>query len=124
MVILVLRDPGHKISDRTLERDIWQSEKAFDWLCHEACKPGVSILLFVFCLFVCLFWVFLDILFIYISNVIPFPSFPFENLFILPSFPVFLRMLPYLPTHSHLTTLVFPYTGALSLQKIKGLYSH
>jgi hypothetical protein len=56
--------------------------------------------------------------FIYISNVIPFPSFPSENplstphSLCSPSHP-----LPYL-------VLEFPYTGAQSLHRTKGLSSH
>jgi hypothetical protein len=48
----------------------------------------------------------LDIFSIYISNVIPFPSFPFENPHPLPSPPA------HQPTHSCFLTLAFPYTGA------------
>jgi hypothetical protein len=44
----------------------------------------------------------LDIFFIYISNVIPFPSFPSQNPFPLPLLP---NPLPFL-------VLAFPYTGA------------
>ena len=28
------------------------------------------------------------------------------------------------PTHSHFLALAFPYTGALSIHKAKGLFSH
>jgi hypothetical protein len=50
------------------------------------------------------FFFLLDTFFIYISNVIPFPSFPFENLLSSP------------PNHqltdSYLLALAFPYIGA------------
>jgi hypothetical protein len=57
----------------------------------------------------------LYIFFIYISNVIPFPGFPSEN----PLSP----QPAHQHTHSHLSTLTFPYTGASSLQGTKGLFS-
>jgi hypothetical protein len=48
----------------------------------------------------------LDILFIYIPNVIPFPSFHSENSLSLPAS-------PYSPTHPlPFPVLTFPYTGA------------
>ena len=44
------------------------------------------------------------------------------------SFPLALklsrRMLPNQPSHSHLTTMAFLYTGASSLPRTKGLSSH
>jgi hypothetical protein len=46
----------------------------------------------------------LDIFFIYISNVIPFPGFPSKN----PLSPPLLNQ----PTHSRFLVLAFPYTGA------------
>ena len=49
------------------------------------------------------------ILFIYISNVIPFPGFPSGNLLYHPPPPASMRVLPDPPTHSNLTTLAFPY---------------
>jgi hypothetical protein len=58
----------------------------------------------------------LDIVFIYISNVIPFPGFPSENLISPPC--------AHQPTHSHFLALAFPYSGALNLHRIKGLSSH
>jgi hypothetical protein len=48
----------------------------------------------------------LDIFFIYISNVIPFPGFPSDNLLSPPPPPA------QQPTHSCFLALVFPYTGA------------
>ena len=123
----------------------------------------------------CFFIFLLDIFFIYISNVIPFPGFPSENplfhasasahqpthssfpvlafpytralsllrnpLQILspcpvpsprnplshsPSLSFYVGVPPptHLPTYSHLPTLEFPYTGALSLHRTKGLFSH
>ena len=56
----------------------------------------------------------LDIFLIYISNVIPFPGFPSKK-YPLP---------PHQPTHSYFLALAFPYTGAQSLQRTKGLSSH
>ena len=46
----------------------------------------------------------LDIFFIYISNIIPFSSFPSKNPLSSPPAPQ--------PTHSHFLALAFPYTGA------------
>jgi hypothetical protein len=53
--------------------------------------------------FIIFFFFFKKDIFIYISNVIPFPSFPHE---ILPASPA-----PQ-PTHSHFLAQAFPYTGA------------
>jgi hypothetical protein len=54
-----------------------------------------------------IFFIFLfDIFFIYISNVIPFPTFPSENPYALFPPPV------HEPTHSCFLALAFPYTGA------------
>jgi hypothetical protein len=53
-----------------------------------------------------LFSFLLDIFFIYISNDIPFPSFPSENSLALPS-PIAIQ-----PTHHHFLALPGPYTGA------------
>jgi hypothetical protein len=67
----------------------------------------------------------LDIFFIYISNVIPFPGFPSENpLSHLPPHIAFMRVLRHPPTHSHLTALKFPYTGTSNLHRTKCLSSH
>jgi hypothetical protein len=62
--------------------------------------PGVSLslLFFSFSFFL------LDIFFIYVSNVIPFPSFPSENSLSPPPSSQ--------PTHSCFLALAFPYTGA------------
>jgi hypothetical protein len=65
----------------------------------------------------------LDILFIYISNVAPFLSFFSRN----PLSPPLLLWgcsPTYPPTHSCFAALAFPYTGALSLARTKGLSSH
>ena len=35
-----------------------------------------------------------------------------------------MRMFPLPPTHSHLTTLTFPYTGKLSLHNVQVFSSH
>ena len=61
-------------------------------------------------------------LFIYISNVNPFPGFPSATPY--PNLLSSMRLLPHPPTHSHLTALAFPYTGALSLHRTKGLPSY
>jgi hypothetical protein len=45
---------------------------------------------------------------------IPYPLLP----------PASMRVVPHLPTHSCLNTLAFPYTGASSLHRMKGLSSH
>ena len=37
--------------------------------------------------------------------------------------PASMRMCPFLPTQSHLTTLAFAYTGHLSLHRTKGFSS-
>jgi hypothetical protein len=53
------------------------------------------------------FFFFLDIFFIYISNVIPFPSFLFEK------FPILSPPSPApQPIHSQFLDVAFPYTGA------------
>ena len=65
----------------------------------------------------------MDILFFYISNVIPFPGFPSTAPYSIPLSPVSMRVLSHLPTHSHLAALEFPYIGALNLKRIKCLYS-
>ena len=66
----------------------------------------------------------LDILFIYISKCIPFPGFSSTNLLSAPLLPASMRVFPHPCTHSHLTALAFPYTGASSFQSTKGLSSH
>jgi hypothetical protein len=66
----------------------------------------------------------LDILLIYISNVIPFSGFPSTNPLSHPPSHASMKVLPYLPTHPYLTTLAVPYTGASNLYKTKGLSSH
>jgi hypothetical protein len=60
----------------------------------------------------------LDILFIYISNVITFPGFSSGKPLFHPPPPASMRVFSH---HSHLPTLVFPYTGASSLLRTKGL---
>jgi hypothetical protein len=66
----------------------------------------------------------LDILFIYISNVIPFVVSPPEAHYLaLPPY-VSMRVLTHAPTNSHLCALALPYTGALSLSRNKDLSFH
>ena len=75
-------------------------------------QPALPFVLFVF------------ILFIYISNVTPFPEFPSRNPYpILPP-PVSMRVLKHPYTHSHFPSLAFPYTGAWRLPRTKDLSSH
>jgi hypothetical protein len=71
-----------------------------------------------------LFIFLLDIFFIYISNVSPFPVSPLEIPYSIPSLPASMRVFSYLSTHLCLTALAFPYTGASSLHRTKGLSSH
>ena len=70
----------------------------------------------------------LDILFIYISNVISFPGFPSGNPLSHPPSPCFYEGASppiHPPTHSHLPTLALPYTKASSsLTRNKGHSSH
>jgi hypothetical protein len=72
----------------------WFKASAFPWFLDDAVS-------FFFLLFPFL----LDIFFIYISNAIPFPSFPSKNLLSL--FPPAPQ-----PTHSHFLALAVPYTVA------------
>jgi hypothetical protein len=58
------------------------------------------------------------ILFIYISNVIPFPCLLSKTPYPVPPPP------SYQPTHSHFLVLAFPYTGASSLLRTKDLSYH
>jgi hypothetical protein len=71
----------------------------------------------VFCFLFLLVFV-LDISFNYISNVIPFSGYPPPKKNSLSFPPASMRVTP---SHSYLPTLAFPYTGALSLHKTKGL---
>jgi hypothetical protein len=61
----------------------------------------------------------LGVLFIYISNVISFPGFPSETPYAIPSPFAPMRVLPHLPTPSHLTTLIYHpiYSGASNLHR-------
>jgi hypothetical protein len=63
----------------------------------------------------------LFILFIYITNAIPLPSFPSTNPLVLPCL---YEGAPHLPTFSCLSALAFPYPGSSSLHRTKGLPSH
>jgi hypothetical protein len=55
---------------------------------------------------------------------LPFPVSPPQSTYPIPPPPDSMRVLPYPLSHSHLTTLAFPYTQALSLYRIKGFPSH
>jgi hypothetical protein len=68
------------------------------------------------------------ILFIYMLNDIPVPGYACTNL---PSHPpshllpiASMRVLLYTLTHSHITTLAFPYIGTSNLHRTKGLPSN
>jgi hypothetical protein len=65
----------------------------------------------------------LDVLFIYISNVISFPDFPLETPSPIPPPPASMWVCPHPARHSCLPTLSFHYTVALSLHRTKGLFS-
>jgi len=67
-----------------------------------------------------LIWFFLDILCIYISNVILFSSSPIPP----PPPPASMRMLQLLPTHSNLNIQALPYTGEMSLHRTKNSSSY
>ena len=73
-----------------------------------------------------IFWiVLLDIFFIYIPNIIPFPVIPSETLpYPFPSSPCYDEGAHHTPTDSHLPPISSPYTGASSLYRTKGLSSH
>jgi hypothetical protein len=69
----------------------------------------------------------LDILYIYISNIIPFPGLPSANPLSHSPLPCFYEGSPpptAQPMHFYLTALAFLYTGASSLHRTKGLPSH
>jgi hypothetical protein len=79
----------------------------------------LSFLSFFFFLLYCIFL--FNIFFIYISNVIPFPRFSPRNTL---SLPPPLLLWGGSPTYTHLPTLAFLYTGALSLHRTKGPSCH
>ena len=54
----------------------------------------------------------------------PFPGFLSENPHPISPPPASMRLFLYLPTHSHFPILAFPYTGASSLHRTKGLSFH
>jgi hypothetical protein len=54
----------------------------------------------------------------------PFLVSPLKTHYPIPPPPASIRMLPLLPTDSHLTTLAFSYTEVLSLHSIKGFSSY
>ena len=64
-----------------------------------------------FTVYIILFYFLLDIFFIYISNVIPFPGLPSENPFSPPPSPAYMRIPLCPPTHSCLPALAFPTLG-------------
>ena len=83
--------------------------------CCRLVGVGVSLSFFFFFL--------LDIFFIYISNIIPFPGFSFENHLSHPPSPCFYEGVSPLFHPLPLPSLAFPYTGASSFQRTKGLSS-
>jgi hypothetical protein len=66
----------------------------------------------------------MDILLIYMSNVIPFPCFLSAHPYPIPPYPASMRLLLHPPILSHLHALALPYTRASSLHRTKGLPSH
>jgi hypothetical protein len=66
----------------------------------------------------------LDILIIYISNVIPLSGYPSANPDPIPPYPASLRVLPHPLTLSCLTVLAFLFFGASSLHRTKGFPSY
>ena len=54
----------------------------------------------------------------------PFLVSPPQNLLSHSPPPASMRVLPYPPIHSYLPVLAFPYTGASSLHRTKGLFFH
>ena len=66
---------------------------------------------------------FIAILFIYISNVVSFLFSPAQILYPIPLPFTSMKVIPYSPTHSHLTTLATPYAEVSSLHRTKGLPS-
>jgi hypothetical protein len=64
----------------------------------------------------------LDILFIYISNVIPFPNYPL-TLYCIPPPPATMRVCPHPPTAASQPSNSL-HTGASSLHRTKGLFPH
>ena len=91
----------------------------------QASAMAVCILFVCVCVCVCVFIFFLDIFFIYISNVFSFPGLPFRNpLSHTPSPCLYESASPTPPTHPHPPALAFPYTGASNTLRPKGLSSH
>ena len=60
----------------------------------------------------------------YILNATPFLVSPPKISSSFPPSPTSMSVFPPSPTHSHLSTLKFPYTGASSLHRTKGIPSH
>jgi hypothetical protein len=54
----------------------------------------------------------------------PFPVSPPESPYPIPCLPATMGVFPHPPIHPHLPALAFPYTGASSLHRTKGLFSH
>jgi hypothetical protein len=97
--------------------------------CKLPCGAGNGTCLLYICMCMCVcvcVCVCVCILFIYLSNIIPFPGFPSANLLSHPPSPCFYEVAPPTPNRSnfHFNPLPFPYTGASSLHRTKGLSSH
>jgi hypothetical protein len=71
------------------------------------------------------FFFFYWILSLFILEILsPFPVPPPEIPYLFSPPLASMRVFPHPPTHSCFSVLVFPYTGALSLHRTKGLFSH
>jgi hypothetical protein len=101
---------------------VWTLQAPMNWNSEHMC---ICIWLWV-CVTVEAWSLLLDIFFIYISNVIPFPHFPnLETPYPIFPPPASMRVFLYPPTHSHIPTLSSPTLGHLfSLHRTKDLSSH
>jgi hypothetical protein len=89
--------------------------------CPAHLKIFVKLLLSTFSL-LSFFYYFYEIFSLFTFQVVsPFLVSPLKIPYPIPPLP---RVFPHLPTHSHFYGLMFPYTGASSLQRTKGLSSH
>ena len=94
------------------------------WLCKKYQNFYFIFYFLKYLLSIVLFILLLNIFFIYISNVIPFPSFPSGTPLSHSSFPCFYESAP---THTHplpFHLLAFPYTGASNFHRKKDFPSH
>jgi hypothetical protein len=71
------------------------------------------------------FFSFFNWIFMYITNVIPFPKSPHPKTpYHIPPPPASMRVYPYPHTYSHFPALKLPYTGASNLYRTKGHFCH